>query len=302
VTAPEGFTHRPAAVAEADAVAELMNEFDRAHLEEPDTVDAAEVARWWSRIDLEFDTRLYFGAGRLAGAATVYERNAGQLDLDAFVRPDLKGRGLGSAMIDWLEHEARRRRLDIARTSALAADEPAKDLIESRGFRPVRHFYRMSIDLEEPPAAPVWPAGFAVSTLRPGEEELVRAVTEESFAEHWGHEPRDLEHWQATTFGAEWWDPSLVHLVRAGDEVVAAQIAAIRFGSGWIGTLGTRAPWRGRGLGRAMLLTAFAELYRRGERRIALAVDAGNETGATHLYEQVGMRVAWQADVYEKRM
>jgi hypothetical protein len=28
----------------------------------------------------------------------------------------------------------------------------------------------------------------------------------------------------------------------------------------------------------------------------------GNETGATHLYESVGMRVAWQADVYEKRM
>ena len=67
-------------------------------------------------------------------------------------------------------------------------------------------------------------------------------------------------------------------------------------------TLGTLEPWRGQGLGRALLLHAFGELYRRGERRVALAVDAGNETGATHLYESVGMRVAWQADVYEKRL
>ena len=86
--------------------------------------------------------------------------------------------------------------------------------------------------------------------------------------------------WQVTTFGTEWWDPSLVYLVREGDEIVAAEINALRFGMGWIGTLGTRRPWRGRGLGRALIRTAFAELYRRGQRRIGLAVDAGNETGA----------------------
>jgi hypothetical protein len=42
------------------------------------------------------------------------------------------------------------------------------------------------------------------------------------------------------------------------------------------------------------LVNAFDRAY--------LAADAGNETSATHLYESVGMRVAWQADVYEKRM
>lgn len=92
-----------------------------------------------------------------------------------------------------------------------------------------------------------------------------------------------------------------VYLVRADGETVAAEINAVRFGMGWVGTLGTRKHWRGRGVGRALLLLAFGELYRRGEHRIGLAVDAGNETGATRLYESVGMRVAWQADFYEKR-
>ncbi len=136
----------------------------------------------------------------------------------------------------------------------------------------------------------------------PGEEEILHDVLEEAFAEHWGHEPRDLDTWRTTVFGQEWWDPSLAYLVREGDEVVAGSINAARFGMGWIESLGTRRAWRGRGLGPALLLLAFGELYGRGERRIGLGVDAGNETGATHLYESVGMRVAWQADVYEKRV
>jgi len=35
---------------------------------------------------------------------------------------------------------------------------------------------------------------------------------------------------------------------------------------------------------------------------MSLGVDAGNETGATRLYESVGMRAVWQADVWEKRL
>jgi ribosomal protein S18 acetylase RimI-like enzyme len=160
----------------------------------------------------------------------------------------------------------------------------------------------MAVELDSPPPEPVWAGGFEVSTFRSGEEETLRAVIEEAFAEHWGHEERDLDHWLQHTFGAPWWDPSLVYLVREGDEVVAAEVNAVRFGGGWIGTIGTLEPWRGRGLGRALLLEAFGEFHRRGEPRVSLAVDAGNETGATQLYESIGMRAVWQADVYETRL
>src|SRR5207253_9569733 len=109
-------------------------------------------------------------------------------------------------------------------------------LLAARGFTPIRHFYRMSIELDAPPPEPEWPAGFEAATFRPGEEAVLHAVTEEAFADHWGHEDRDLDHWQKTVFGAPWWDPSLVYLVREGDEVVAAEITSVRFGSGWVGT------------------------------------------------------------------
>ena len=303
MTVPEGYTVRPAASGDAAAVAELMNAFERAYVEQPDTVDADEVTGWWARVEPERDTRLYAAVdGRLAGFAMVSDRNQGVLELDGYVLPGHAGRGLGGAMVDWLEQETAGRGFDRAQSAALTADSAAGRLLGGRGYEPVRRFYRMAIDLDDPPPPPEWPDGFEVSAFRPGDEELLRAVTEEAFAEHWGHSERDLDHWREHTFGASWWDPSLVYLVRAGDEVVAASVNAVRFGSGWVGTIGTLGPWRGRGLGRALLLEAFGEFHRRGEPRVSLAVDAGNETGATHLYESVGMRVVWQADVYAKPM
>ena len=303
MNAPVGFAARPATSGDAQPVAELMNASERAYVEEPDTVDADEVRSWWTRLELERDSRVYADAsGRLAAAGTVHERNEGILELDAYVRPDLVERGLGGSMVDWLEAEASGRGMTAVRSAVLAADGRAARLLTARGYGPVRHFYRMAIDLTAPPPDPEWPPGFDVSVFRPGEEETLRSVIEEAFSEHWGYEPDDLDHWRRTVFETPWWDPSLVYLVRENDEVAAAEINAVRFGSGWVGSLGTRKPWRGRGLGRALLLSAFGELYRRGETRVALGVDAGNETGATRLYESVGMRIAWQADVYEKQV
>jgi mycothiol synthase len=38
------------------------------------------------------------------------------------------------------------------------------------------------------------------------------------------------------------------------------------------------------------------------KRRVALHVDAESPTGATRLYEQAGMRVLYEVDIYEKEL
>ena len=63
-----------------------------------------------------------------------------------------------------------------------------------------------------------------------------------------------------------------------------------------------RRAYRRRGIAEALLKTAFAELYRRGERRVGLGVDAESPTGATRVYERAGMRTLWHAIVYEKEL
>ncbi len=71
---------------------------------------------------------------------------------------------------------------------------------------------------------------------------------------------------------------------------------------GWVGTLGVRRRWRRRGLAQALLRHAFGEFYRRGTRKVGLAVDAQSLTGATRLYEKVGMHVTRTYTDYEKEL
>jgi mycothiol synthase len=127
---------------------------------------------------------------------------------------------------------------------------------------------------------------------------------EEAFEDHWEHRPRSFEEWSRRVLDVEGYDPSLVWVALEGEELVAANVCFWkRHGEwGWVGTLGVRPPWRRRGIAEALLETAFAEFFRRGERRVALGVDAQSPTGATRLYEKAGMRVFWEAIVYEKEL
>lgn len=172
------------------------------------------------------------------------------------------------------------------------------------GYAPARHFWRMVIDLERAPE-PVVPDGIELRLLRePEERRALHETLEESFEDHWEHRPRSFEEWSKNVFEVEGYDPTLVWVALEREELVAANVCYWkRHGEwGWVGILGVRRPWRRRGIAEALLETAFAEFFRRGERRVALGVDAQSPTGATRLYEKAGMRVFWEAVVYEKEL
>jgi len=61
-------------------------------------------------------------------------------------------------------------------------------------------------------------------------------------------------------------------------------------------------PYRGRGIGAALLRRSFALLAQRGIPQVLVNVDAENVTGATALYERVGMRVVNRWDMWERTL
>jgi mycothiol synthase len=73
-------------------------------------------------------------------------------------------------------------------------------------------------------------------------------------------------------------------------------------GGGYVGAIGVRRPWRGRGLAKTLLLHSFADFHRRGQTRATLNVDADSPIRATHLYDRVGMHVESCGVVYEKAL
>lgn len=220
------------------------------------------------------------------------------------VHSDRHGRGLGSRLLDLTE--ARLRELGAARVHnvTLAPESAAAQLLTARGYREVRRFWEMTIELgDDPPPAPVTPDGLRIERFAARDARAFHAALEEAFEEHWEHRPEPFEAWWERQRARPDHDPSLWLLVRDGDEVVAAaRNDPDRSGGGWIGALGVRSASRGRGLAKALLLQSFAEFHRRGQRRVGLGVDSENATGATNLYKSVGMAVDSEQVVWEKEL
>ena len=157
--------------------------------------------------------------------------------------------------------------------------------------------------MNEPPPAPAWPAGIRVRTFRPGEDDrAMYEAQEEAFSDHWGHVTASFDDWMRRTRRHDF-DAGLWLLALDGDRVVATSTnSIIPENLGWVSGLGVVPSHRRRGIARAILLQALGDFWRRGLRSVALGVDADSLTGATRLYESVGMRVVESHDQVRKQL
>jgi mycothiol synthase len=152
--------------------------------------------------------------------------------------------------------------------------------------------------------APSWPTGITTRTFREGDERTFYDVQQEVFDDAWEPIRIPFEEWAHWLLRPPMFVPDLWFLALADDTPAGFAICHPHPESeslGWVGILGVRRPWRRRGLGRALLLHAFAGFFARGLRRAGLGVDAESLTGAHRLYESAGMHVAARYDIYEKQ-
>jgi mycothiol synthase len=264
----------------------------------------------WEALDLGRDAWLVHANGRLAGWTTFENRGAGRLMGDGYVHPELRGRGVGTRLVELVEGRASEevRRIEPGvrvhlQNVALRGDDGAARLFEGRGYEPVRHFLRLVIDFGAPPPPPDWPAGIRVAEFELAHAAAFHAALEEAFASEWWHRRQPFAEFRAKRLERERFDPSLWFVAWDGDDIAGGLLGDWkRFGVGWISEVFVREPWRRRGLGLALLRHAFRAFFARGERRCGLGVDTRNPTGARRLYERAGKRVLWQADVFEKEL
>jgi mycothiol synthase len=284
---------------EADfpVIAELLADDERS-FGRPIQVGVNELREWTGRADLARDSWLYEDDD---GPAAVGWADAhGDVGMGiGVVHPRAKGRGLGAELVERSER-ALRGRVQRIHQFAIGSDARAHALFESRGYRDVRHFFEMAIQLE---ARPEPPADVAVEVFREEDARAFHEALDEAFQDHWEHHSFSFDEWWARHTGNPNYDPSLWFVVRDGNEIAAtARNEANRNGGGYVAALGVRRAYRGRGYAKALLLHTFAEFWDRGMQRVTLGVDAESPTGATHLYERVGMHVEAENVVFEKEL
>jgi mycothiol synthase len=299
---------RSPTVADAPAIADALNELGRS-LHGGSEASEDDVRLWLEAPDFDPATDAVVAVaedGRIVGYADLSVSHEGRLIwLDVTLRPGT-AEEVGDALVGAIEDRALAGLAPGGRLKAYVHERDAAlgRLLEARGYGVVRHSFRMEADLGPEPAAPAWPDGLAVRSFEPeADDRSVYEVQEETFADQFDNEPLSYEEWRHWSF-REPFDPSLWFLVEDGDELVAICLArGERAGDetvGWISVLGVRRAWRRRGVARALLLHAFAELRARGKAQVGLGVDGSNPTGAVALYERVGMHVARRYDHWER--
>lgn len=296
------YTSRAARPDDAEAVSGVVSSLDR-HFGVEDESQPDDIRNEWRELDLAHDAWVWERDGALAAYATL-SRQGERLLADGYVHSDHFGQGLGAQIVDRTERRVRELGGTAIENGVLGNDEPANELLRSRGYDDVRRFYRMRIELDEAPPEPQWPEGLVPEPLDLAHAREFHAALEDAFAEEWGHTPEPFEAWSKRRLGGRGFDPTLFTIVRDADDVAGVLAGDWkRHGdAGWIGAVGVRKPWRRRGLGEALLMRAFGEFHRRGERAVQLGVDTQNPTGATRLYERVGMQVAFEAVAYLKEL
>jgi mycothiol synthase len=297
---PDGLSVRAATAEDAAAINELITAADIA-VQGWSESSESELLGWWRMMDLERNSWVVHDAGGVRAYAVVFA-HGDKAELDGYVHPDHRNRGLGAWLVARAEERGRELGKEKLHAFSLAADERAHKLFAQFGMRELRRYYRMMIELDAPPPGPEWPDGLRAETFQLDDAEAFHDAMVEAFEDEWGFVAMTFEEWREMRLVKDPdFDPTLWFLVRDGDEIAAVmRNEPDRSGAGFVGALGVRKPWRKRGLGQALLRHAFGEFYRRGKRRVALGVDAENPTGATRLYERAGMHVAYEAVSFGK--
>jgi ribosomal protein S18 acetylase RimI-like enzyme len=287
-------TLRPPRDDEFDAMLELMNAHQLAAFGEADYT-ADDLRTWLTTpyVEVDRDIRVLERAGRLIGYvdADPTRSDPPLWWCDVKVDPDAHAGEVVAELVAWLEERTVEGRLRVWTSED---DVRIVDAFGALGFEPVRHSYRMEIDLADELRQPTWPAGISV---RPASADDHRSVFD-AFIEVWQdtNDPIDetFEEWAHWHVERDSYDPTLWFLAMADDELAGFSLCRtdpIDPNAGYVSLLGVRRPWRRQGLGEALLLRSFAAFRERELTRGTLGVDASSVTGATRLYERAGMRI-----------
>lgn len=231
-----------------------------------------------------------------------------------FVHPAFRRRGFGTELLRWVEAKqrefaGRQEAASVHHVFVTEGEVGRAAMLLRAGYTPARHFLFMERPTLDDIPEVALPAGFEV---RPVQTEHLRAIFDahrEALQGHWGvaqPKPGEFERWTTlSTFQPHLWQ--VAWHIESG--LVAGQVKPFineeqnttqnrRRGETEFISVG--APWRRRGLARALIARALHAQRDAGMKESVLGVDADNAHDAARLYESCGFRVIQRNMVVRK--
>ncbi len=288
---------RPPEPGDAEAVLAVLVARDMADLGAPDfTLEDLRDEWQASEFELAVDAIVAQApSGELVAYAAV--RRPGVL---AVVAPAHEGQGIGTRLLAWAESRERELGRAVHVQWVAGANAEASRLLGAAGYSVVRRYWRMTRSLAEPSAQETCP-GFEMRPPDPDHDApALHAVDAASFSANADYRPESLAAFTEEHLQSHDLDPEL-SIVAEHAGAVAGFLLARRWPEsvGYVDILAVHPDHQHRGLGRALLRTAFARFAAAGLREAQLGVASDNPR-ALRLYERVGMTPRFRADTYER--
>ena len=318
---PAGYTARPAVREDAEAVVSLLHAYSLAVSGEIENSLKGLLGEWnVPDLDLARDSLVVFAPdGRLIAYSVVWNKSHPVLPfVNVFLHASEWDRDTTtcSFLLAWGEARTLENLPQIAPEQRVALrgfcdprDGQFLAALTAAGFQPIRQSFEMAIDFDEPPKSSAWPEGFTLRIAEPDDDPLpVLDAFRDAWRDHFGYIERpyeeSLESWRY--HWAHAFQPGLWLLGMAGDTVAGLSLCLPEIGGkverGYVQTLAVRRAYRRHGLAEALLRESFVRMAQMGKTGSRLSVDGASLTGATRLYERVGMHVHNRYTLFEKEL
>jgi mycothiol synthase len=307
---PDGWSVRRPTLDDSPAILELVHASDIAAVGHPDySPEDLREALTEPNTDLSRDCWVVLDdEGRIVGWTYPSNATGGNRDfIEVYVWPE-RGRPAMRPLLELMLARVAERKAEFGhetyevRAGAIPTEQPYIELLTEHGFAFHKLHARMRLPLDDvSPVLPEPPAGVTIRTVRPDDEDDMRAfhgVIEQAFLDS-DHPSASYEDWRkqvGTPVFDEWF------VAEVGSTV--AGVLESSFDSdedndeGWVKRLAVLGSYRKRGLGEALLRRAFAVYAAKGYTKAGLGVDMENPTKAARLYLAVGMKPLYEANIY----
>jgi mycothiol synthase len=210
--------------------------------------------------------------------------------------PAWRGRGIGTAMLRWVEsraaalaatHPTTGKAMLGANASSTEVDTTA--MLRDAGYHETFSMVEMRFDAFDTLPPVELPTGLA---FRPVTPDQYRAIWESVQAAYMDSPQNvvateeDYQEWLANPA----FDPTLWRIAWDGERIAGQTLCEIAKGRGEVTEVSVGAPWRRRGLGYALVVAGLRALAESGMSEARLHARADNIFGAPRLYERVGFR------------
>ena len=232
------------------------------------------------------------------------ELGIGRAILNCWVHPEHRRRSRATKLLGYATHRAKESGVKAAHVSILQDNTVAKSVLSKLGFRLVRRFLELRLNIPEIRWQDIDQSALRYRYLQWGEEDRLTQIQNRSFAGTWGYNPNTVEEIIYRTNLSNC-SPEDIILACDGDKPIGYCWTRITCevargeGKGQIFMLGVNPDYRGRGVGRGILLAGLSYLKSQGLRVVELTVDSENKA-ACSLYRSVGFKTWTNSLWYEK--